>query len=303
MSGLQVLVDRGPVYNQGFELPRTITHMRFGISTHLYHDQRLSRAHLAQIAEYGFEAVEVFATRSHFDYHDASAIAQLGGWLQETGLALHGIHAPITDRLLSGDQWGDVISNAVSDNGKRQVAVQEAHAALEIARRIPAEVFVVHLGTPTVQGGENNRAAALRSVEEICRLAEPIGIRVALEVIPNPLSDAASLVALLERDLEAPRTGICFDFGHAFLMGDLADAIETVAEHLITTHVHDNAGKKDDHLVPFDGRINWNMALMALQKVGYDGTCLMELANTSSPAEVLEKARAARTRFEELLAY
>ena len=32
---------------------------------------RLSRDHLATIASYGFEAVEVFATRSHFDYHDA----------------------------------------------------------------------------------------------------------------------------------------------------------------------------------------------------------------------------------------
>ena len=277
--------------------------MRFGISTHLYHDHRLSRAHLAEIAEHGFESVEVFATRSHFDYHDQAAIDQLAAWLTETGLALHGIHAPITDRLSAGDKWGSIISNAVSDNGKRQQAVQEARAALEIARRIPAEVFVVHLGTPTAQGGENNRGAALRSIEEICRAAEPIGLRVALELVVNPLSDAASLVALLEHDLDAPRTGVCFDFGHAFLMGDVADAIEAVAEHLITTHVHDNTGKKDDHLVPFEGRINWDTALMALQKVGYDGTCLMELANTSSPAEVLGKARAARTRFERLLTY
>jgi sugar phosphate isomerase/epimerase len=277
--------------------------MRFGISTHLYHDQRLGRAHLAQIAEYGFEAVEVFATRSHFDYHDAGAVAQLGEWLRDTGLALHGIHAPITDRLSPGDKWGEVISNAVSDNAKRQAAVQEAHAALEIARQIPADVFVVHLGTPTAQGGENNRAAAFRSAEEICRLAEPIGIRVAIELIPNPLSNAASLVALLEQDLDAPRTGICLDVGHAFLMGDVADTIEMVAEHLITTHLHDNAGKKDDHLVPFEGRIDWEIALMTLQKVGYDGTYLMEVANTSSPADVLEKARAARLRFEKLLAF
>jgi sugar phosphate isomerase/epimerase len=277
--------------------------MRFGISTHLFHDQRLSRAHLEQVAAHGFEAVEVFATRSHFDYHDAAAIAELGTWLQETGLALHGIHAPITDRLGKGDQWGTVISNGVSDNARRQAAVQEAAAALAIARQIPTEVFVVHLGTPTAQGGENHRAAAFRSAEEICRLAEPVGVRVALEVIPNPLSDAQSLVTMLEQDLDAPRAGICLDFGHAFLMGDVPDAIETVAEHLITTHVHDNAGKKDDHLAPFDGRINWNVALMTMQKVGYDGTYLMELANTGSPAAVLEKARAARTRFEKLLAY
>ena len=277
--------------------------MRFGISTHLFHEQRLSREHLTQIAAHGFEAVEVFATRSHFDYHDAAAIAQLAEWLKETGLALHGIHAPIVDRMGAGDQWGEPISNAVGDNARRQAAVREADAALNIARLIPASVFVVHLGTPTSQGGENNRTAAFRSVEDICRLADPLGIRVALEVIPNPLSDAASLVAMLERDLDFPRTGICLDFGHAFLLGDVPDTIEMVAEHLVTTHVHDNHGRQDEHLVPFDGRINWDMALMTMQKVGYDGTYLMELANTGSSAEVLRKGQAARKKFEKLLTF
>jgi len=278
--------------------------MRFGISTHLYHDQRLSREHLAEIAAHGFEAVEVFATRTHFDYHDAAAIARLGDWLKETGLALHGIHAPVVESLASGDRWGAPISNAVSDTAKQQAAVREADAALNIARRIGADVFVVHLGTPADQGGENNRTAAFRSVEQICRLAEPVGIRVALEVIPNPLSDGASLVEMLERDLDAPRAGICLDFGHAFLLGDVPDTIETVAEHLITTHVHDNNGRKDAHLVPFDGRIDWDIALMTMQKVGYDGTYLMELANTGGSTKVvLEQARAARARFEKLMAF
>jgi sugar phosphate isomerase/epimerase len=277
--------------------------MRFGISTHLFHDQRLSREHLEQIAAHGFEAVEVFATRTHFDYHDPAAIAQLGRWLNETGLGLHGIHAPIVHSMNGGDRWGEPISNAVADSARRQAAVREADTALNIARAIPADVFVVHLGTPTVQGGENSRAAAFHSIEEICRAAEPIGIRVALEVIPNPLSDAASLVTVLERDLDSPRTGICLDFGHAFLMGDVADTIETVAEHLIATHVHDNKGKQDEHLVPFAGRINWDMALMTMQKVGYDGTYLMELANTGSPAAVLQQAQAARKRFEKLLTF
>ena len=56
--------------------------MRFGISTHLYHDRRLEREHLAQIAGYGFEAIELFATRSHFDYRDAAAVDRAGasGW-------------------------------------------------------------------------------------------------------------------------------------------------------------------------------------------------------------------------------
>jgi sugar phosphate isomerase/epimerase len=85
-------------------------------------------------------------------------------------------------------------------------------------------------------------------------------------------------------------------------MGDVADAVETVAEHLITTHVHDNRGRDDDHLVPYQGSIDWASALVHMQKIGYDGTYLLELANTGSTAAVLEEARRARQRMERALA-
>ena len=278
--------------------------MRFGISTHLFHDRRLERDHLAQVAAHGFEAIELFATRSHFDYRDAAAIDQLGRWLAELGLALHGVHAPITDVFGRGDTWSATFSNAVSDSARRQEAVRETEAALEIATRIPFDVLVVHLGTPAAKNnpGDNNRGAAVRSVDEICRIAEPLGVRVALEVFPNPLSDAASLVRLLDDNVDARHAGICLDFGHAHLMGDVTDAVETAAEHLITTHVHDNRGRDDEHLVPYQGSIDWDRALMAMQKIGYDGTYLMELAGTGSPAAVLEAARRARQRIEHALA-
>ena len=279
--------------------------MQFGISTHLFHDQKLDRHHLAQIAENGFDRVELFATRSHFDYRDGQAVAALASWLSETGLTLHSVHAPITSRFGSGDVWEPTFSNAMSDAGKRQAAVQETGAALQIARQIPFAVLVVHLGTPDSRNnpGDNNRAAATRSAEEICRLAEPLGVRVALEVIPNALSTPASLAAMVERDLEGSVAGICLDFGHAFLGGDVPDAIETAAEHLIATHVHDNRRRNDDHLAPYLGSIDWDAALMSMQKIGYEGTYLMELANTGNPVAVLEDARRARERFEKALTY
>jgi sugar phosphate isomerase/epimerase len=279
--------------------------MRFGISTHLYHDRQLGRDDLSQVASYGFEAVELFATRTHFDYHDPAAIERLAQWLSETGLSLHGIHAPITDSLKNG-QWGSTVySTAVTDNARRQAAVREAEAALRIAARIPVQVLVLHLGTPAAMkaAGDNARGAAVKSVEEIARIADPLGVRVAVEVIPNDLSTPASLVSLLERDVEAPNVGICLDFGHANLMGDVADAVETVGEHLITTHVHDNRGREDEHLVPYTGSIDWNAALVTMLKIGYEGTYLMELKNTSTPAAVLEEARRARQRIERTLAH
>ena len=83
--------------------------------------------------------------------------------------------------------------------------------------------------------------------------------------------------------------------------GDLVDAIETVSEHLMTTHVHDNRGRTDDHLVPFEGTIDWPAALTAVQKVGYDGTLMFEIAAHGSPKDTLRKARQARRRMEQLL--
>ena len=68
-----------------------------------------------------------------------------------------------------------------------------------------------------------------------------------------------------------PDLGICMDVGHARLMGDVVDAIETCSGHLITTHLHDNRGRNDDHLVPGKGVIDWDATLLAFQKVGYDG--------------------------------
>jgi sugar phosphate isomerase/epimerase len=278
--------------------------MRFGISTHLYHDRQLGRDHLAEIASYGFEAIELFATRSHFDYHDEAAIGKLSEWLHDTGLVLNSVHAPISASLTQG-QWGESFSNALTDNAGRQKAVRESEAALQIARQIPFDVLVVHLGTPSdrSQAGDNNRTSAFRSADEICRLAEPLGVRVALEVIPNDLSTAASLAAMIEGDLDPARAGICFDFGHAHLMGEVADEIEMAAEHVISTHVHDNRRRTDEHLAPYLGSINWDMALVTMQKIGYDGTYLMELANASTPTAVLEEARRARQRFERTLTH
>jgi sugar phosphate isomerase/epimerase len=279
---------------------------QFGVSTHLYHNQRLSREHLGEIAGHGFETVEVFATRTHFDYDNTASIADLRQWLAEAGLDLHGIHAPVGESF-SGGRWGPPLTLASADENARARAMAEAERALHIARWIPAKVMVVHLGLSRTlrmesQLGPDNRQAARRSIEALHALAAPLGVRIAVEVIPNELSRAGSLVHFVEEDLDVPDVGICLDFGHAHMDGDLVEAIETVSGHLITTHVHDNRGRTDDHLVPFDGTIDWPSALTAIQKVGYDGTLLLEIAAHGSPKETLQKARTARQRIERLLA-
>ena len=276
---------------------------RFGVSTHLYHEERLQKAHLLDIAANGFEAVELFATRSHFDYHDPAAIRALKDWLAEAKLDLHSLHAPITDVFVNGRGQRN-FSTALRDNDARKATLHEMEAALNVATIIPFGIFVVHLGVPLAQhpaADDNNRDAAVRSVEDILRMADAVGVNVALEVMGNSLSTATDLVELLERNFDEDDLGICMDVGHAHILGDTAEAIETASEYLITTHIHDNRGQSDDHLVPFQGTINWAAAIMAFEKIGYDGVLMYEVRAAESPSAVLERAVAARRKLEALM--
>jgi sugar phosphate isomerase/epimerase len=276
---------------------------RFGVSTHLYHEHKLEKAHLLEIAASGFDAVEVFATRSHFDYHDSAAIQSLKDWLTEANLELHSVHAPITDVFADG-RIQQVFSTAVRDADARKATMTEMAAALGIAKVIPFKYLVVHLGVPIAfkpAADDNNREAAIRSVEELHRMAEASGVAVALEVMGNALSTPPALIEIIERSFEGADIGICMDVGHAHMLGDAPEAIETTSEYLVTTHIHDNRRQSDDHLVPFQGSINWATTVMAFEKIGYDGVLMYEVRNAESPRAVLERAVAARRRLEALM--
>jgi len=274
---------------------------QFGISTHLFHAQRLSRDHLLEIAAHGFECVEVYATRTHFDYHNPAAVADLQQWLADAGLQLGSIHAPTADSYIGG-RWSGALSLASVDAETRAYTVSECEHALHIARRIPVAVFVAHLGVPRTQRmlHGDSRVGARRSVEELVRVAEPLGVQIALEVIPNELSRAGSIVHFIEEDFDG--VGICLDVGHAHIDGDVIDAIETVSEYLIATHLHDNAGRSDDHLLPFQGTIDWAGALLAVQKIGYDGPFMLEIVPKGSTTDTLARAQKARQRIEQIMA-
>ena len=276
---------------------------RFGVSTHLYHEERLQKAHLLEIAANGFESVELFATRSHFDYHDASAIRSLKDWLTESKLALHSVHAPITDVFANGRGQRD-FSTATRDGEARKDTLHEMAAALDISKTIPFKFLVVHLGIPLAQHpgpDENDRDAAIRSIEGIHAMAQAAGVTVTLEVMGNELSTPSDLIEILERNFEDADIGICMDVGHARMMGDVVEAIEACSGHVITTHLHDNRGRSDDHLVPGKGVIDWDAATLAFQKVGYDGVWMFELAVAADRKPVLEQAAKARARLESLL--
>jgi sugar phosphate isomerase/epimerase len=276
---------------------------RFGLSTHLVHGERLSPAHLATFRAHGFDAVEVFATRTHFDYADSSAVRALRDGLAAEGIDALSMHLPITTRFSAGE-WGRAFSNASTDGSVRGEAIDEARLALDAAAALGCLTGVLHLGLPRGQqipAADNDAGAIARSLEPIAAHASAVGVKLALEVIPNGLSTPDALVGWLEGDLDLGAAGVCLDFGHAHMMGGAPEAAETLAGWIATTHVHDNRGRSDDHLVPFAGSIDWPVTLMSMFKVGYTGPWIFEVADHGDVAGVLARTVDARRRLQVIL--
>ena len=81
--------------------------------------------------------------------------------------------------------------------------------------------------------------------------------------------------------------GICWDFGHANLMGiDQREALRVMGKRLKATHVADNSGKLDDHILPFQGNVNWRSILPVLSEIGYEGDLTFEIHNSTSRRSV-----------------
>lgn len=180
------------------------------MSTHLYRAQRLGRAHLADIAEHGFEVVEVVAEAGHFDARSPAAVADLQEWLAATGLTLHGVQAPAAG------------------------SPDDVDHALFVARRIPMHVLILPVGAPK---------SASKVVERIAPLAEPLGVTVAVDSRSPSMATIGSLVTFVER-CEA-RVGIALDFATAAKGGDLVEAIEMASEHLTSARVPVDEGRID----------------------------------------------------------
>lgn len=268
----------------------------------MFRDQRLAREHLRSIADAGFAVVQLDAARTHVDYHHDSALADLQQWLAEAGLTLESVHVPAPQPDRAGPHGPLLL--AAADADVRAASLAEAERALFIARRLAFRTLIVHVGSPTSDDAKvrSSRDGACRSLEALAQTATPLGVRIAVEIGAHALDEPGSLVALVDSLRDVADIGIGLDMGRGHLCGDLIDVIETVSEHLCATDVHDNRGRSDDHLVPFEGTIDWAAALTTLQKVGYDGALMFELRAHGPRADVLARARRARQQMDRLLA-
>jgi len=269
------------------------------LSTYLFIKRKLTPALLAEMPRYGVHAVELFCARGHFDYRSEDAVRETAGALDGLNLALHAVHAPTERDFNARHESAAPLSISDPERSRRLEAVDEIKRALDIAERIPFRYLVLHMGTSRDAADPHRFDAAFNSLEHLNIFAKQRGVTIALENTPGELATPANLRQFIA-DTRLTDLRLCFDFGHAHLADGVLPGIEAVRELVVTAHIHDNHGLKDEHLLPFEGTIEWKAALAALPK---DLPLVLELKERpeyADPAPLSVALEAARGAFDKL---
>ncbi|MBI1750111.1 MAG: sugar phosphate isomerase/epimerase [Acidobacteria bacterium] len=231
------------------------------LSTYLFVGQKLTPGLLAEIERAGIPAVELFCARPHFEYRSMEAVRELKEWFAEHELRVHSVHSPTSRDQSERRESTAPISIAEPERVRRIDAVDEVKRALELAEQIPFRYLVQHLGGREPMD-ERRKDAAFNSLEHLAVFAKHRGVTIALENTPGELATPANLRHFIA-DTRLHDLRVCFDTGHAHMEEGVERSYETVRDLVVTTHVHDNRGDKDEHLLPYEGTIDWDATLKA----------------------------------------
>jgi len=278
------------------------------LSSYLFISRRLTPEMLGQIAGAGFEAVEIFGTRSHFDYTSKQEVQGVASALAQHRLTLASLHAPTSRDLSATREGGAPLSICEIERVRRIEAMDELKRVIDVAEDLPYARLILHMGGPRETADPRKRDAAFSSLEHLILHARHAGVTIAVENTTSEMGDPVYLRAFVD---ETRLTGVRFNFdiGHAFLAeGPEKERVERaftpLRELAVSAHIHDNHGEKDEHLPPYEGSIDWEAAVKTLKSATEQDLALtLELKERTGPEvppllEQLKHAGAALDRFE-----
>lgn len=116
--------------------------------------------------------------------------------------------------------------------------------------------------------------------------AEQDGVKIAFETVfadsvktMERYGARAEELERLIRAFDSDAAVCCWDFGHANVSfkKEQYEVARRLGDKLACTHVHDNQSRHDDHLLPYQGNIDWKEIVSAFKDSGYQGQFMYEL--------------------------
>lgn len=294
--------------------------MQLGISTHLFLPERVTPGRLDTLQAAGAQAIEVFASRHHFDYTDRAVVREIANWFRANPVVAT-MHMPLfTPEDEANWSRHTAASLNLIDTHKvsRIAAMDEVRRALESAEQIPFRSCVLHLGLKDDRWDTRAIDDSLTAIEHLKAFAGPLGVKLLLENIPNAVATPEHLAEIVKVG-HFSSVGFCLDIGHAHLAegthetkdGPAKSGIDIAFEafaavpgdRLLELHVHDNHGAvsgsgKDEHLWPADGSTDWNAVAQHVAKLKQPPTAMLEIAYDLASGKDASRARQAWERLE-----
>jgi sugar phosphate isomerase/epimerase len=278
------------------------------LSTYLFVSRKLTPELLGQISDAKFQGVEIFCTRSHFEYAAKAEVLAMAGALEAHRLKLASLHGPTSRDLSAMRESGTPLSICEVERVRRIEAMDELKRVIDVADDLPYARLILHMGGSRETADPRKRDAAFSTLEHLVLHAHHAGVTICVENTTSEMGDPAYLRAFVD---ETRLTGLRFNFdiGHAHLAdGPEEERIEKsfapLRELVAAMHLHDNHGDKDEHLPPFEGSIDWAGAIKTLQSAPQTSLpIVLELKEKTGPdapgaSEQLAAARKAMDRFE-----
>jgi sugar phosphate isomerase/epimerase len=242
--------------------------MDIGVSTLVDLDLPIE-ALIKLIAAAGFTHVSLGHDVEHAGYHLPSRRRELKERLDQLGLKLNYIHAPL-------DRYYDLTS---LDRQVRRASVEVMKICIEACADIGGNGVVLHVMNGPLGAGESIEhrvEAGLESLQDLILHGQARGVGISAENLPVSMECGVVSLAVL-RAATGLQLGICIDTCHASMHVPSGLAlVEEFAPRVRHTHLSDTAGDHDSHLIPGDGGVNFEAIAGILGAAGFNGVVDLE---------------------------
>lgn len=243
------------------------------------------RASLRHAKSAGFTHINWNADAGSSYLLSQSEIALTAQMIRDAGLKVHSVHAAHGRNPISEVRWKrgpDVGRETRKDflspvDWQRQSGVELIQNRVDLAAALGAPNIVLHVELTmddfSDKAAEDGFFAPLEaSFDDLMPYCKERDVKIAVEnlMIGTPEIWHRFYARLFDR-WPADFVGLCYDSGHWEIVepGGVS-LLDAFGDRLIATHLHDNFGATDDHLLPHDGRLDWNRITAAIAATRYD---------------------------------
>ncbi|PYT56073.1 MAG: hypothetical protein DMG46_18470 [Acidobacteria bacterium] len=159
------------------------------LSTYLFVSRKLTPELLEQIAGAGFQGIEIFCTRSHFEYAMRPEIQAMTSAIEQHGLQLVSLHAPTSRDMSAMRESGTPLSICEIERVRRVEAMDELKRVIDVAEDLPYARLILHMGGARETADPRKRDAAFSSLEHLILHAHHVGVTICVENTTSEMGD------------------------------------------------------------------------------------------------------------------